>query len=139
MQTVLVIAIRWHLETPIGTVYAPLSGDITQISLLHQSYLVRYRIGIGSELLISDKGYILQVTRSTKTELKPSANTPFDRWFLFRTQLRPYLSRKFARTLFVHGIETLPALQALGQSVGNIRGIGPVTVKHIQEMFLTHQ
>jgi hypothetical protein len=139
MQIVLVICIRWYLETPIGTVYSPLSGNITQISLLHQSYLTRYCIGIGSELLISDNGYIIRVTKPTKTEIKPSVSTCFDRWFLFRAQLRPFLSQKFARTLFGHGVETLGALQALGQTVGNLYGIGPVTVKRIQEMFLMHQ
>ena len=132
---VLVIKIDWYLDIPIAKVYAIVSGDISFISLLHRSFVQRHSIGIGSELQLSEEGCIIRVIKSSGDVLLPTTNTIFDRWFLFRTQLEPHISHGYARILFVSGIETVHELRDRRGSVGQIRGIGPVTTTRIQNMF----
>ena len=132
---VLVIKIDWYLDVPIATVYSTVSGDILVTNLLHRSVVQRYNIGIGSEIHISEQGMLVRVIKSSGDVIFPPSNTIFDRWFLFRTQLEPHVSHGYARILFTSGIETVRELHDRGLSIGNIRGIGPVTVARIQSMF----
>jgi hypothetical protein len=132
---VCVVKIDWHLDIPIATVYVRASGDMMRTCLLHRSFVQRYEIGIGSELQVSTEGCLIRVIQSSGDVVLPNTNTVFDRWFLFRRQLKPYISHGYARILFVNGIETLRELSNRRASVGQIRGIGPVTATRIQKMF----
>jgi hypothetical protein len=133
---VLVIHIDWFKEIPIGKVYDPVSGGIRYISLLHSSFVIRYNIGIGSVLQLSSGGTVLRrVVKSYGEVVVPKTADIFDRWYSFRTELLPYISPRFAMILFVSGIETVRALHDKRGVLENIRGIGPVTLKHILTMF----
>jgi hypothetical protein len=133
---VLVIEIIWYMDIPIATVYAIVSGDIFCKSLLHRSFVQRHNIGVGSEIQLSDEGCLVRVIKSSGEVLLPKTNTVFDRWFLFRRQLKPYISHGYARILFTSGIETFNELRDHRSSIGKIRGIGPVTTTRIQNMFV---
>jgi hypothetical protein len=132
---VLVIEIKWYLDIPIATVYSMISGAIFSTSLLHRSFVMRYSIGVGSEIHVSEEGYLVRVIQSSGEVILPSMNTVFDRWFLFKTQLKPYISHGYARIIFLHGIETIQELQDHRASIEQIRGIGPATANRIQSMF----
>jgi hypothetical protein len=134
-MNVLVIKIEWCLDVPVATVYETISGDISHISLLHRSFVQRYKIGVGSEIRLSESGDNIERVNTEGDTLFPSTNTTFDRWFLFRTQLEPFVSRAYARILFLSGIETLRTLHDRMGFLGHIRGIGPVTVNRVQNMF----
>jgi hypothetical protein len=138
-MSVLVIKINWYLDIPIATVYSTVSGGISYLSLLHRSFVQRQKIGVGSEIHVSEEGCLVRVIKSSGQVLLPTTNTVFDRWFLFKTQLEPYISHGYARILFVSGIETIQELRDRKLSIGKIRGIGPVTSSRIQSLFEPHK
>jgi hypothetical protein len=133
-MSVLVIKIDWYLDIPIATISEMVSGDISYKSLMHRSFIQRYNIGVGSIIQLSEEGCIVRVIESSGAKLSRT-NTVFDRWFLFRKQLKPYISHGYAKILFLSGIETVLELRDHMASVGKIRGIGPVTTTRIQNMF----
>jgi hypothetical protein len=131
---VLVIQIEWHLEMPIATVYSPVSGTILRVALLHRSYVIHNRIGIGTELMLSTNGFIVQVLRSAGDVILPPTQPVFAKWVAFKRQLAPSISHRVARLLFVNGVETVQDLKRRGMSIGQIPGIGPVTMNRIIAM-----
>ncbi len=105
-MNVLVVAISWDREMPIATVRAGSVGAIFRISLLHRSYMKEHNIGLGSELRVSHQGYIQHIIKSTRYVGPPAGIDAFDKWFLLKQELHPYLSNHVIRILFLNGIET---------------------------------
>jgi len=134
---VLVLHIKWVRDIPIAKVYDVVDGTIFRVSLLHRSYMCRYRIGVGTVLRVSSNRFITHVLSVTEhTHYAPSNDAAFDRWFVFRNQVQPYLPLGTARKLFRSGIETIQELQRRVHDVSLIRGIGPVASIRIQQMLL---
>jgi hypothetical protein len=129
----LIVSINWDHEIPIATVQA--KDGIFRISLLHRSYMKQNNIGIGSEIMVSNLGYIQHVIKSSGYT-PPVSGDVFDKWFLLQRSLRPYLPNHVIRILFLNGIETLPELKRRHQSVDQLRGIGPVISNRIRSMFI---
>ena len=133
----LVIHIDWYV-IPIAKVYTVVSGDIMYTSLFHRSFVQRYKIGVGTRLRLHQNGSVEQVIASHGDLLLPKTDSTFDRWFLFRAKLKPYVSYGYARKLFVDGIESVGELRDRRFSIGTIRGIGPATTIKIQNMLDSH-
>jgi hypothetical protein len=132
---VVITEIMWYGEIPIATVIEISTGNRRRISLMHQSYINRYRIGIGSELHVSSKGFVEHVKTESDEVSVPKRFGVFTRWFLFRQQMTPMISIGVARRLFSHGIETLTDIQSRHDSeIGQIRGIGPVAIGNIRRL-----
>jgi hypothetical protein len=128
---VLVLSIGWYQSMPIATVFNYTAGDSLRVSLLHRSYMLRYGIGIGSELQVSSNGFIVKVLQSAGEVVFPPDGTVFDSWFLLKHELSPTISPYIVRHLFRGGIRTLADIKRRGESIGQIRGIGPVATKRI--------
>ena len=129
---VLVIKIDWYVDIPIAKVYN-VSGDIFYTSLLHRSFVQRHKIGVGTHLRLQQNNLVERVIKSSGNIQLPETDSVFDRWFLFRAQLKPYVSG-YTRKLFIGGIESVRELRERRSSVGKIRGIGPVTTMKIHNM-----
>ena len=132
METqVFVLSIEWHREMPIATVFNYVVDDYVRVSLLHRSYMLRYGIGIGSELQLSSNGFIVKVLKSAGEVILPPEGTVFDPWFLLKRELSPAISPYIARHLYRGGIRTVSDIKRRGESIGQIRGVGPVTTQRI--------
>lgn len=133
------LQITWKHDLPIAKVYSVVDGAIFRVSLLHRSYQCRYGIGIGSTLRVSMNRFIIHGINPVRHDHQyPNTESVFNRWFLFRKQLKPHLSPSVAKKLFLRGIETVDELRRRVHEVQEIRGIGPVAATRIRQMLLTH-
>lgn len=135
-MNVVVIEILWFHEMPIATVYNTVSWRISKVSLLQRSYVSEQNLGVGSKLRLSTNGFIQRVLFSSGYVDDRVPTTVFDRWFVFKNKLEQhFLSRKFARLLFLQGVDTFEKLESAQMRIGQLSGIGPVTTQRIQDMF----
>ena len=128
-----VLSLDWCLEMPVATVVST-TNAIFRLCLLHRSFLQRHHIGIGSRLQISDTGFFQKVLEATGGATTPPSRTAFDAWFVLYPQLIPFMSKRVARILFMHGLQTVDAIGRYRQSVEDIHGVGPVAARQIREM-----
>ena len=132
-----ILQIDWLVEMPIATVTT--TDRVFRISLLHQSFVQRHKLGIGSRLQLSATGFIHHVIEAVGEYTPPEPNTPtiFDKWFLFYQEVEPFLGKRIAQILFRNGIQTVTDIGRHRQLVDQLYGIGPVTTRIIGAMCTT--
>ena len=128
-----ILSLEWCMEMPIATVVGT-TGAVFRICLLHRSFLQRHHLGVGSRLQVSALGFFQKVIEATGGYKPPATQTVFDAWFVLYPQLTPFVSKRVARILFLHGLQTVDAIGRYRQSVEQIHGIGPVTARRIRAM-----
>ena len=128
--------LTWVGQVPIARVQpVDAGGTAFQVCLLHHSFLVRARIGLGTILQISPVGFVEQIVETVGEVLgPPSDKTEFEFWVAFRRRLAHLLQPKVLYLLFLSGITTYEQLVLQRNHVLNISGIGPVTNMRIQEI-----
>ncbi len=108
-------------------------GTVVSVCLLHHSFLVRSRLGLGSILQISSAGFVEHVVEAAgAVGVPPSDDTEFACWVAFRRRLAPVLQTKVLYVLFRSGITTYDQLVQQRYHLLHITGIGPVTNQRIQ-------
>jgi hypothetical protein len=134
---VLILHIDWFLDLPIATVAAAAQVPF-RLSLLHRSFVQRYHITLDTRLCLSTTRFIQKVfvADTVGYYIPTPTQTVFDRWFLLRRQLKPFLSPRVCLLLFTHGLETIDDIGRY-QSFSQIHGIGPVMSRKIHAMCST--
>lgn len=125
MVVVVVLSVEWCRGFPVGLVRDGRNTPF-RLGLVHRVYVSRHRIGPGSVLEVSADGvHIIRSLRPGDSVAHESGSV-FDRWFLVRQTLAPYLPKHIMLTLFRSGLETFSAVADAVGTVLQISGIGPV-------------
>lgn len=134
VYVVQVQSVEWHLGFPLGSVRDTRDGRLFKVGLVHQTFVNRDHIGPGSLLEVSADGvHIIQSVRPGDYLSRSfESSDVFDRWFLFRRVLGPYLPKHIMFMLFRSGLETITSVMDNVGTVLQIPGIGPVTQAKIR-------
>ena len=129
-----ILSLDYYMEMPIATVVGT-TGNVFRLCLLHRSFLRRHRMGIGSRLQVTETGYFIKVLEATGYPTSPNTTrTIFDTWFNLYNTIKPFVSKRVARILFLYGLQTVDAIGSYRHCVEQIHGIGPVTARRIRTM-----
>lgn len=134
VYVVQVQSVEWHLGFPLGIVKDMRNGQLFKVGLVHRTFVKRDHIGPGSLLEVSADGiHIIRSVRPGEYLSRSSeSSNVFDRWFLFRRILGPYLPKHTMLILFRSGLETVASVVDNVGTVIQIPGIGPVAQAKIR-------